>query len=130
MSDIYKGIALPWGITVRSVFDPKDDKDILRSSILWIIMTRLGERVMLPEFGSSVPDLVFEPNDAISASTVAQQVRAAISRWDDRVQFRDFKVSGSDNTMHCTLTYSDKLSNLSNSYETVEFEIIPSAFTG
>jgi len=130
MSDFFKGMALPWGVTVRSVFDPKDDKDILKSSILWIIMTRLGERVMLPEFGTSVPDLVFEPNDSVSAETISGQVQDAIARWDDRIEFRDFKVSGSENTMHCTLTYTDRLSNLSNSDETVEFDIMPSGFTG
>lgn len=44
MSQYWRGIGLPWGTTIPSVFDPKDDFDIIKSSILWIVLTGLGER--------------------------------------------------------------------------------------
>ena len=129
MSQFYKGVALPWGLTIPSVIEPKDDHDVIRSSVLWIVLTRLGERVMLPEFGTTLPGAVFEPNDVQLANSIKESVRQAISRWDDRVTFLDFVVSGNENTLTCTLSYKQSFDPNRDSYQVVEFELTPEAFS-
>ena len=51
----------------------------IEESIYLILSTAKGERVMLPDFGCGIHDLVFAPNNAGDArSLVVQQVRRAL----------------------------------------------------
>lgn len=56
-----------------------------RAAISNILHTRKGERVMLPEFGSTILDILFEPLNATSIKLLSRTVKEDIERWDDRV---------------------------------------------
>jgi len=55
------------------------------SSIDSILKTRRGERTMLPEFGSSLAGMIFEPLNATSIKFLSRTMKDDIERWDDRV---------------------------------------------
>ncbi len=60
---------------------------------IWIILgTAKGERVMRPEFGCGIYDLVFELNSASTAGRVAQAVREALLQFEPRIDVRDIQV--------------------------------------
>ena len=61
-------------------------------SIQIILGTAKGERVMRPEFGCGIYDLVFEINSATTAGRVAQSVRAALLEFEPRIDVRDIQV--------------------------------------
>ena len=92
MSDEWLGVALPWGDSIPSFIEPKEDRAVLRTSVLFILLTRRGERVMRPEFGSNFLDAVFEPGDAETLKFLDTEIREAIERWDDRVEIVDFEA--------------------------------------
>lgn len=56
--------------------------------IATIIRTRLGERVMLPEFGSSANDFVWENVDEITAAELALRISDAVRMWETGVILR------------------------------------------
>jgi phage baseplate assembly protein W len=57
---------------------------------LWILLsTAPGERVMSPEFGCGIHELVFEPNTATLRAMVQEKVRAALTRWEPRIDVLD-----------------------------------------
>ena len=105
MSDRWKGVALPWNNTIRGTIEPKDDKEVIMSSVLWIVLTRFGERVMLPEFGSNLTDALFEPNDTFVMGTIKAGVEEAIRRWDDRVTWVDVEATTDENTLIVKVRY-------------------------
>ena len=54
---------------------------------IWIILgTAKGERLMRPDFGCGINDLVFELNNAATAGRVAAEVRDALSRHEPRIR--------------------------------------------
>ena len=57
----------------------------LAESIRLILGTAKGERPMRPEFGCGIHDEVFSPMDATTAGRVAYDVRAALERWEPRI---------------------------------------------
>lgn len=62
---------------------------------LWLLLkTAAGERVMRPDFGTTVPDLVFEPGSDQNLFAVEQAVRDAVVRWEPRVEILDVTVTG------------------------------------
>ena len=53
---------------------------------IWIILaTAPGERVMRPEFGCGLYDLVFSLNDAATVGRITKAVRNALIRWEPRI---------------------------------------------
>jgi uncharacterized protein len=58
----------------------------VRQALLMLLSTRPGERVMRPEYGCDLHQLVFEPNDDTTAGVAMHHVRRAIERWEPRVE--------------------------------------------
>ena len=67
------------------------DRDI-EESIKTILRTSKGERLMRPEFGSSIHDFVFAPNNATTAGLLAYHVREALLRWEPRIEINEVEV--------------------------------------
>jgi uncharacterized protein len=61
----------------------------IRQSIWTILSTSPGERVMRPDFGCGMHDMVFGVNGAGTANAVAVAVRQALSRWEPRIDVLD-----------------------------------------
>ena len=61
----------------------------IRQSIWMILSTAPGERVMRPDFGCGIDDLVFGVNNAGTATAVASAVREALAIWEPRIDVLD-----------------------------------------
>lgn len=62
---------------------------------IWIILgTAPGERQMLPRFGCGIHRYVFAPNSAATRSSIAGDVRTALSTWEPRIDLVDVRVEG------------------------------------
>lgn len=57
----------------------------LDRSIALVLMTAPGERLMRPEFGCKIWDLLFEPVTANLLGLMSEMVRQAIAQWEPRV---------------------------------------------
>jgi phage baseplate assembly protein W len=57
----------------------------VEESIYLILSTAKGERVMLPDFGCGIHDLVFAPNDPRTVARAVQSVREALTRYERRI---------------------------------------------
>jgi uncharacterized protein len=68
-----------------------DERNIEDS--IWIILaTAPNERVMRPDFGCGIHRLVFEVNQLETVSRIQQEVRAALVRWEPRIDVLDVAV--------------------------------------
>ena len=60
---------------------------------IWIILsTARGERLMHPEFGCGIHELVFAPNNESTAGLAQFYVQDALSRWEPRILLDDVAV--------------------------------------
>ena len=59
--------------------------DAVKTSIDNILRTNLGERVMLPQFGSNLGGMLFEPTSREMFDQAADELKDVITAWDDRV---------------------------------------------
>lgn len=67
----------------------------IEESIYLILNTAAGERVMRPEFGCGIHELVFAPNNAATRSLVVQQVRRALVAHEHRIDVVDVAIDTS-----------------------------------
>lgn len=79
----YKGIALPTATKKWPHF--KTEAQLVVDSVRTILMTRIGERFFVPDFGTGLHRLLFDPNDHITSTMATQIIRTALRRWEPRV---------------------------------------------
>src|SRR5919197_1226521 len=69
-----------------------DGEEGIRQSIWMILGTSPGERLMRPDFGCGIHDMVFGVNNAATATAVAVAVREALAVWEPRIDVLDVYV--------------------------------------
>jgi phage baseplate assembly protein W len=67
----------------RLHYDKEEEK--IEQSILIILGTAQGERVMRPDFGSRLRELVFAPLNSSTKSLAARYVIDALTTWEPRI---------------------------------------------
>lgn len=69
---------------------------LLRQSIDTILDTEPGERVMLPTFGCGLRRYLMQPNTAATRTAMAQDIAAALGRWEPRIRVEQVTVTPGD----------------------------------
>jgi len=108
MSRYFCGMSLPWKGDLKSLLESKDDKYVIASSILWIVMTSFGERYMRPDFGCRVRELVFEQQGTGTIATIKSSISEALRKWDDRIELISIDVTSNQNEMTCIIKWKLK----------------------
>ncbi|WP_381800032.1 GPW/gp25 family protein [Streptomyces niveus] len=71
-----------------------------------LLFTSPGERVMRPDFGCGLLDLVFAPNSPELVSTLELSVQAALQRWlGDLIDVEALDVVSEDHVVRVYLSY-------------------------
>ena len=65
----------------------------IRESILIILQTGKGERVMRPDFGCGIHELVFGTNDVTTSARIGFEVREALIAFEPRVELMDVRAA-------------------------------------
>lgn len=81
--------------------------DAVKSSIINILGTRQGSRVMRISFAETYMDFLFEPIDSHLASYLSDRVKETIEFWDDRVTVTsaNFKSDPDNNKISLDVYY-------------------------
>lgn len=64
----------------------------VEESIYLILSTAKGERLMLPDFGCGIHDLVFQVNDSRTRTIVVDQVRESLTKFEARIDVLDISA--------------------------------------
>jgi len=81
------------------------DKDLVIEDLMNHIMTRKGERIMMPTYGSIIHELIFEPLTSDIKSLIKEDITSIIEE-DPRVTLDNIIVTDTDHTITVGLTVS------------------------
>ena len=96
----------PYHFDVRGRTAETDTSDHIRDLIEQVLFTAPGERVMLPDFGCGVAQLVFAPNAFELASATQVLIQSALQRWlGALIVVRNVNVEATDATLSVTVTF-------------------------
>ncbi|MGP3950446.1 GPW/gp25 family protein [Streptomyces sp. 7N604] len=89
------------GRTAHAAYD-----DHVRDLIEQLLFTSPGERVMRPDFGCGLLDLVFTPNSPELASALELSVHASLQRWlGELIEVESLDVVSEENVVRVHLRY-------------------------
>ena len=108
---IGRGIAFPMRVdhtgSIALVGGPED----IDRSIVMVLSTARGERLMRPQFGCAIWDLLFEPVNANTLGLMAQAVRDALAQWEPRIEVEEVTTEPYDSDVHISITYRVRVTN-------------------
>lgn len=61
-------------------------EDSIKESIMLILNTAKGERIMRPDFGCGLHELVYSINNTTTASIALFHVEEALKKWEPRIE--------------------------------------------
>jgi phage baseplate assembly protein W len=93
-----KGWSFPIALDASGAIEMAEYEESVRQSVWNILGTAKGERVMRPDFGCGIYDLVFEVNSASTAGKVAQEVKDSLLLYEPRIDVRDIQVQPGDSS--------------------------------
>ena len=83
-----------------------EEEAYVRDLIEQVLFTAPGERVMRPDFGSGLLQLVFAPNSPELAATTQMLVQGALQQWlGDLIALEGVEVEAIDATLRVTVRY-------------------------
>ncbi|HEX6342297.1 GPW/gp25 family protein [Umezawaea sp.] len=107
-----------WGFPLRAGatggIGMVDRDQEIQEAIRLVLGTAPGERPMRPEFGCGIHDLVFATADGATAGRISREVRAALDRWEPRIDVADVVVAFDSvdvGTLYIEIHYTVKSTN-------------------
>lgn len=94
----YSGIGYPIVSSPKGYFPVTTDVDLIKGDLLILLLTNPGERVMMPQFGTPLRTLLFDPNDSFLAEKAKEMIINSISQWEPRVKIDEVNVSAGINS--------------------------------
>lgn len=88
-----RGLSFPVSLNSNGDLQSADYEESVRQSVLMILGTAKGERVMRPDFGCGIYDLVFEMKTAGTAGRISQEVQEALLRFEPRIDVLNVQVT-------------------------------------
>ncbi len=83
---IGQGLAFPLQAGPRGALALASGERDIEQAIRIILGTMPGERVMRPEFGCRIHELVFAPHNAATEGLAILYVKQALDRWEPRIE--------------------------------------------
>lgn len=104
-----EGLGFPFAITAAGGVLAQGGDALLRGKLLQLLLTVPGERVCLPEYGTRLMDLVFDPNSDVLAAATEFAVARAIQRWlGDEIQLDRVSITSDEATLRVDIGYVKK----------------------
>ena len=88
------GLAFPLHVNEDGLVAMNALEHHVRQSILLILQTAKGERVMRPDFGARLTDITFEPVTQATITLAEHYVKEALTRFEPRIVVSKVEITG------------------------------------
>jgi uncharacterized protein len=97
------GWTFPVGVDGRGrIALSRRERDV-EEAMRMILLTPKGQRVMRPDFGCQIYDLIFAPNDPTTAGLARYYVEEALTMWEPRIRLLDVTAAPDPRGPECLL---------------------------
>jgi uncharacterized protein len=95
----------------------------IRNSIRNILQTRKMERRMMPEFGASLEQLLFEPIDEVTGKRIGSAMIEELRLWEPRITVTSLNVISDPDFMRYDIVLEYSIQSVNISRDVIEFTL-------
>lgn len=125
MLDVQKTL-IGYGLSGRNMFNAQTGGvnntagiELINQSINSILSTREGERFFMPNFGSRLYKLIFQPDTTVLYDLIESEIKRALGVWEQRIDVTEVTCASDDtneNQVNAQITYRVKNTSMVGSY--------------
>lgn len=68
------------------------DEKAIKADLMHLILTRKGQRLYNPEFGTDLLKFIFEPNDSLTLAGIKSEITTVVKRYLPKLEITDISV--------------------------------------
>jgi len=72
-----------------------EDSQAIKADLLHLILTRKGQRLYNPNFGTDLIKFIFEPEDGMTLNAIKQEITSAVKIYLPKLQLDDISIEES-----------------------------------
>jgi phage baseplate assembly protein W len=73
-----------------------EDTRAIKADLMHLILTRKGERLYMPDFGTNLLKYIFQPNDSITHGEITQEISQTVKKYLPNLQVNKVTVDQSE----------------------------------
>lgn len=113
---IFRGLKFPFSKVGKELPAKEEDEELIKQSIIQILMTERGERVMASNFGNIAKNFLFENTDLVRAQILKNDIAKTLTTYEKRITVKNILLNIKDTTLFIHIEYkilsNDKLQSI------------------
>lgn len=73
----------------------EQDNQAIKADLLHLILTRRGQRLYMPDFGTDLLRFIFEPNDALTEEGIKDEIRTVVKKFLPNLKLNEIVIEAS-----------------------------------
>ncbi len=83
------------------------DNDAIKADLMHLILTRRGQRLYNPDFGTDLLKFIFEPDDNLSLNSVKEEITNVVKKFLPKLQINEISVTQSTDSEYAAVVRID-----------------------
>ena len=83
------------------------DQTAIKSDLMHLILTRKGQRLYNPDFGTDLLRYIFEPEDNLSLNDIKSEITTVVKKYLPKLQINEISVTQSTESEYAAVVRMD-----------------------
>lgn len=83
------------------------DQKAIKADLLHLLLTRKGQRLYMPDFGTDLLKFIFEPNDGKTLDDIREEVRVTVKKYIPNLSITSLTVTPSEDSEYASVIRVD-----------------------
>lgn len=84
-----------------------DNSAAIKADLMHLILTRKGQRLYNPDFGTDLLRYIFEPNDGFTLSQIQEEITNVVKKYLPKLQINKITVTPSEDSEYAAVVRID-----------------------
>ena len=84
-----------------------EDSSAIKSDLMHLLLTRKGERLYLPDFGTDLLKYIFEFNDGVTRNDISRELNETVKKYIPNLIINSVDVTESKDSEHAVVVRID-----------------------
>ena len=80
-----------------------DSNSAIKADLMHLILTRKGQRLYNPDFGTNLVRFIFEPNDDITLLEIKSEIKTVVNKYLPNLTIKEIKVVESEESEYAAV---------------------------